>query len=300
MEPIPFAQLEGERMKMLKRLDGQQMDDHSLLRRASAELARRLASWSGEEGPPAARRYGAENALPLTVSADPIELPITRALSADRWRPSFGVTAEGLVYVTQDGNWLDSSRAVPVTGLSPLLDEVAAGFIGVVDPTGGRFFERNGDFAVYPDVHGNSPTFAVYKQPGLWRRLILTVHGWWNSDDLPDETLDVDFSDGPWPSSGVLSKMGYRVGNNGRPTAERREILKRVEALNLRVASLGAEGYIAEWGQPRSPERRSKIVRCLAGFAAGARRKTSADMSSAISDWEDDLKWFTDTFGPIA
>jgi hypothetical protein len=109
--------------------------------------------------------------------------------------------------------------------------------------------------------------------------------------------LVVSFDAGQWPSSGVLSEMDYHVGKNGLAPTARRQILQKVLEAELVATSPETEDYVREWGAPRSVERRRKIARCIAGFAAGARRKTAADMSAAIADWESDLEWFTTTFG---
>jgi hypothetical protein len=113
----------------------------------------------------------------------------------------------------------------------------------------------------------------------------------------PVHRLVVSFDASQWPSSGVLSEMDYHVGKNGLAPADRRRILQKVLEAELVATSPETEDYVREWGAPRSVERRRKIARCIAGFAAGARRKTAADMSAAIADWESDLDWFTTTFG---
>lgn len=109
--------------------------------------------------------------------------------------------------------------------------------------------------------------------------------------------LVVDFDAGEWPIAGVLSEMGYHVGKNGLTTPIRRQILSEVLEVELVASSPETEDYIREWGAPRSAKRKNKTARCLAGFAAGARRRINADMSGAIADWESDLEWLTRTYG---
>ena len=114
------------------------------------------------------------------------------------------------------------------------------------------------------------------------------------SDDVntrPVHRLVVDFGTGAWPASGVLSELGYRVGKNGLGQDLRRHILRNAMTVELVATSADSESYLRQWGPSNSRRRAAKIERCLAGFAAGARRKT-ADMSEAIADWESDLAWF--------
>jgi hypothetical protein len=112
----------------------------------------------------------------------------------------------------------------------------------------------------------------------------------------PVYRLVVRFDAGVWPSSGVLSEMGYHVGKNGLAPADRRQVLRNVLEAELVATSPETEDYVREWGAPRSATRLGKMARCLAGFAAGARRR-NADMSGAIADWESDLEWLVKTFG---
>jgi len=103
--------------------------------------------------------------------------------------------------------------------------------------------------------------------------------------------LTVRFDTGRWPASGVLSVMGYRVGNNGLPDDERRLILREVFEVELVSGSPDSDDYVREWGEPRSPQRLGKMNRALWGFIKLAQRRTSADMSGALADWGDDLDW---------
>lgn len=107
----------------------------------------------------------------------------------------------------------------------------------------------------------------------------------------PVYRLIVDFDAGAWPASGVLSELGYHVGKNGLGPDLRRRILRNAMTVELVATSAESKSYLRQWGPPNSGQRGAKIERCLAGFAAGARRK-SADMAEAIADWDSDLAWF--------
>lgn len=288
MFSIEPGRIDGERIRILARMDGQTIDDGRLKRQARAELRSRLKTWSSAEK--ATIGFDPDRAtpiLPVHISADRVELPIVRAISDDRWRPSFGVTQQGRVYVTHDGHWLETSLAVYVTGLSPLLDQVAAIFLSSIDPNGGCFYERDGSFAEYPR-EGRARTFACVAQPGPMRRLSSAVDRWRNP---VDEELVVSADSDIWPSIGVLGGMGYRVGNKGLPARNRRRILKQTLAVRLVAATPKAAAYLSEWGEPGTADRRSKIENCLRTLARNARGRTSADMSAAIADWEADLSW---------
>jgi hypothetical protein len=84
------------------------------------------------------------------------------------------------------------------------------------------------------------------------------------------------------------------VGKSGLGPDLRRQILRNAMMIELVANSAESEQYLGEWGSPNSRQRAAKIERCLAGFAAGARRR-NADISEAIADWEDDLAWFRAT-----
>jgi hypothetical protein len=114
----------------------------------------------------------------------------------------------------------------------------------------------------------------------------------------PQYRLIVNFDTGEWPAAGVLSQMGYHVGQSGLLPAPRRAILQQVFEVELVAATPESEAYIEEWGSPRSWQRFIKMRNCLAGFSHGARRR-SGDYSEAIGDWESDLEWLTSNCSPF-
>jgi hypothetical protein len=104
-------------------------------------------------------------------------------------------------------------------------------------------------------------------ETGWWRRLAAFFRNWRGDTDNPDPDdvaaathqdttgqqgsvyrLVVNFDAGEWPSSGVLSEMGYRVGKNGLAPTTRRQILQKVLATELVATSSETETYIREWG----------------------------------------------------
>ena len=106
------------------------------------ELKRRLETWWGGSLPPLSRFSDKPpRKLPVALTADPEELPIVRALAAGDRLPTFGVTSAGAVFTTDDGAWHADSRAVFITGLSPLLDELTDIFHHATGDEGGRFYD---------------------------------------------------------------------------------------------------------------------------------------------------------------
>jgi hypothetical protein len=322
---------------MLRRLKAQTVPDNALHERAVAGLTRRLDQWWGGSLAPLSRFSDAPPArMPATLTADRVELLIVRAISAisARGPATFGVTSGGAVFTTDTGSWSDDAHAVFVTGLSTLLDEAADIFQHHTGGRGGRFIELDGRFytailgddtkgehirtaAIITSLPPAGSPFALVQsgETGLWQRVRSFFRNWrdtahadepvqeapWSDPGTarePAAQLVIRFGGGvPWPVSGVLSEMGYHVGKNGLAPAERREILQRVFVVELVATSPETDDYIREWGAPGSTARCSKMANCLKGFIEINRRKTTADMSAAIADWESDLQWLTTIFG---
>jgi hypothetical protein len=96
-------------------------------------------------------------------------------------------------------------------------------------------------------------------------------------------------SGAPWPEKGLLSYLGYHVGERGLPTAQRRAILNSVylEA----VPTVNNLVYMADWGSPRSSLRLQKIAESLAAFCRNRERSDRSFTSAAVADWESDLSY---------
>ena len=122
--------------------------------RAAAELQRRLER-EGLSLPDRTRSRDCKSpwdrAAPVIHrEAHPCEMMIVRAIARTWGAAQFGCSPDGSVFTADtDGySWPDGDRRDPVTGLSPLLDEVAAIFNSPRrrDGLGGRFYERDGRF----------------------------------------------------------------------------------------------------------------------------------------------------------
>ena len=92
-----------------------------------------------------------------------------------------------------------------------------------------------------------------------------------------------------WYQRGLLSFMGYHVGCNGASAAQRRDVLDFV--YNEEVPQVQNAEYMRQWGQPKTGARLEKMAGCLASFTRNARRRMSADMEIAVTDWEADLEF---------
>jgi hypothetical protein len=92
-----------------------------------------------------------------------------------------------------------------------------------------------------------------------------------------------------WYEHGVLSFLGYKVGQKGVTEKSRREILDY--AVHKRLPNVDSKEYIQEWGMPATTVRLKKLAESLAAFARNAKRKQTADMEQAIREWEADLEY---------
>ena len=70
---------------------------------------------------------------------------------------------------------------------------------------------------------------------------------------------------------------------------ERHDILKR--CFSFSIPSKFSESYKAEWGQPETKDRMSKMTAFLKGQINGALARKEQDLRQAIEDWNADLRW---------
>lgn len=104
-----------------------------------------------------------------------------------------------------------------------------------------------------------------------------------------------------WHSEGMLAFLGYRVGTTqGVGDQIRRQILDA--AFEAVLPPVNDREYLREWAAPGTASRLRRLANEIARFARNAKRKRSANMESAIADWEDDLhylyrKYYVGKFG---
>jgi len=116
---------------------------------------------------------------------------------------------------------------------------------------------------------------------------------------FPKTTVTTD-SQNPLPSkvftgeTGLLRQYGYRVGANGLPEHQRRQILDRVFLEPFPFVNDTA--LLRKWGEPNTSQRLKKIANCIAAFTRNAKRNKTSDYSEAIQDWEADLTYLKRTY----
>ena len=96
------------------------------------------------------------------------------------------------------------------------------------------------------------------------------------------------------PENGVLSIVGYKVGNDGGKLRARRQILDYIMSGTL--PPVGSPAYIAEWGEPLTRKRYVKLHRVIRVLASSG--QTLGTMEKAVSDWEDDLLYLEQEWAP--
>ncbi|WP_013627465.1 hypothetical protein [Rubinisphaera brasiliensis] len=95
------------------------------------------------------------------------------------------------------------------------------------------------------------------------------------------------------PFESPLHLMGYIVGKEGMPTAERRQIL--ADAFLGEIPNAGPAEYMARWGMPGTKQR----FYAIAGHIRRCRDelvRPACDYSVADDDWTKDLNWFAAKF----
>jgi hypothetical protein len=93
-----------------------------------------------------------------------------------------------------------------------------------------------------------------------------------------------------WHAEGVLGYLGYHVGVvQGVSQGVRRQILDAVFLQSL--PPVNGPDYCLGWAGPGAAARLERLASEIARFVRNAKGKRSADMTSAIADWEQDLKY---------
>ncbi len=89
------------------------------------------------------------------------------------------------------------------------------------------------------------------------------------------------------PENGLLSVVGYKVGNEGEKTSIRRKLLDFIMSENL--PPVGSPAYLAEWGEKMSKDRYRKLHRVIRVLASSS--KTKGNRDKAVIEWEEDLEY---------
>jgi hypothetical protein len=96
-----------------------------------------------------------------------------------------------------------------------------------------------------------------------------------------------------WQAESPLHAMGYKVGKQGLNSVQRSELLRR--AFMEGIPRVGTADYMAEWGEPGTPERLKKLANYIASNCRNMKKRQSPS-EEAIHDWEVDLAWLKRSF----
>jgi len=92
------------------------------------------------------------------------------------------------------------------------------------------------------------------------------------------------------PAEGMMSTMGYRVGDTQGIKQEYR-IMIMIEILKGPLPFVESPSYMREWGSDGSLDRYNKLKRFLNGEINSPLQRNNY---RAIAEWKDDLKWLED------
>lgn len=93
---------------------------------------------------------------------------------------------------------------------------------------------------------------------------------------------------------GLLSYMGYHVGNTGLLTSARRSILDRV--MESTLPNVVSSDYMCDWKEPRSQARLKKLADSIAGFRGLRLKKMCTANDESIRDWTNDLTYLKNEY----
>ncbi len=96
-----------------------------------------------------------------------------------------------------------------------------------------------------------------------------------------------------WFEDGMLSFLGYHVGQKGVSTDRRHLILDYV--FNSKLPNVNSIEYMQEWSKPSSGFRLKKIANTLATLTKNAKRSKN-NLSLATDQWEVDLKYLKEKY----
>jgi hypothetical protein len=97
------------------------------------------------------------------------------------------------------------------------------------------------------------------------------------------------------PENGVLSVVGYKVGNDGGSETQRR--LKLDFIMTGVLPPVASPAYIAEWGEPKTRDRYRKLHRVIRVLASS--NKSFPNRELAVQQWEDDLVYLEQTWASV-
>lgn len=99
--------------------------------------------------------------------------------------------------------------------------------------------------------------------------------------------LEEDGSSSGAPAEGMMSTMGYRVGDTQGIKQEYR-IMIMIEVLKGPLPFVESPSYMREWGENGTLDRYNKLKRFL---NAEINSPIQKNHYRAITEWKEDLKW---------
>ena len=105
--------------------------------------------------------------------------------------------------------------------------------------------------------------------------------------------LEEDWLSSGAPAEGLMSTMGYRVGDTQGVKQEYR-IMIMIEILKGPLPFVESPSYMREWGEDASLDRYSKLKRFLNAEINSPLQKNNY---RAIAEWKEDLTWLEKTGG---
>ena len=101
----------------------------------------------------------------------------------------------------------------------------------------------------------------------------------------PERRGQKDFLD-----EGPLGLLGYHVGRRAGLSAAQRQAL--LSAIYRRpIPQLFPPHYLAEWGDPQTPQRLQRMIRAIDGFMRDPKRRNDPRLDDAMAEWQEDLDY---------
>ena len=95
-----------------------------------------------------------------------------------------------------------------------------------------------------------------------------------------------------WPQKGMLSHLGYHVGESGLYEDNRRNILDFTYTGEL--PNFNDQSYMDQWAKPRTSARLRKMAESIGAFCRNMKRNDPNSL--AVKEWEADLEYLRNEY----
>lgn len=127
-----------------------------------------------------------------------------------------------------------------------------------------------------------------------WRRRAAQhYHFPWPTTDAPGGNGRL--SGNGWPEQGMLSFLGYHVGETNRTSEDKRRLILDWVFSNSLPPLENQQDNLA-WDRPQTPHRLEKLANTIAALTRNAKRRDPTALRRAIHDWEGDLEYLRDRY----